>query len=100
MEREIDYIFNNYTIDFPKIVNPLFSIYSSGEIEHLFDVLDISADAFIKNRAFNVPVNFDLSPIVNFLASKYTSNKIHLIEGEDPASYALYNFKSKKKILR
>ena len=91
MEREINTLFNNYTMNFPKIVNPLFSIYSdSKQIEHLFNSLNLTADEFIHNQSYYVDAKSDLPPIVNFLASDYSSGKIYLIEGKDPASYALY----------
>ena len=91
MEREINTLFNNYTMNFPKIVNPLFSIYSdSKQIEHLFNSLNLNADEFIHNQSYYVDAKSDLPPIVNFLASDYSSGKIYLIEGKDPASYALY----------
>jgi hypothetical protein len=72
-------------------VNPLFSVYSDGNhIRHLLSILNISANNFLHDKKFHVPLNPTLPAILNFLDSPYPSARIDFIEGEDPTSHALY----------
>jgi hypothetical protein len=91
MKGEIFSLTNNYSFVYPRIVTPLFLVYSDGNhIRHLLMSLNISANNFLHDKEFYVPLNATRPAILNFLDSPYTSARIDFIEGADPASHALY----------